>query len=75
MVCTQHLDVVAESGACRSLMERMGQFQRAGTVKTVMLREQYRMHPLICGFASEQFYGGRDVLQTHESINKREPLW
>ncbi|HEX8997539.1 MAG TPA: AAA domain-containing protein [Ktedonobacterales bacterium] len=49
----------AEAGAAglsrslfADLLERWG--ERAG----VALRRQYRMHPAICGFASETFYGG-----------------
>jgi DNA replication ATP-dependent helicase Dna2 len=52
--------VVSEEAAARglktSLFEALG--TRWGAAACVRLRSQYRMHPLICGFPSETFYGG-----------------
>ncbi|XP_070570215.1 3'-5' exoribonuclease HELZ2-like [Ptychodera flava] len=39
--------------------------------EAMMLTLQYRMHPGICGFPSEQFYGGR--LETDQSVLRRPP--
>ncbi|SPQ96780.1 unnamed protein product (mitochondrion) [Plasmodiophora brassicae] len=43
-------------GLSRSLFERL-----EPVYPPVMLVQQYRMHPQICSFPSEQFYGGRLV--------------
>jgi len=53
------LVVSAEAGAAglsRSLFSAL--LARWGEAATVALVRQYRMHPLICGFPSREFYGG-----------------
>lgn len=54
----------AERGLGRSLFATLQ--ERWGNAACVRLRRQYRMHPVICAFASEAFYEGR--LQTDESV-------
>jgi len=50
-----------EAGLGRSLFaELLGRWNEQATVA---LRRQYRMHPAICGFASETFYGGALVAE------------
>ena len=52
----------AEAGAeglSRSLFAEL--LARWGEQASVALRRQYRMHPAICGFASETFYEGKLV--------------
>ncbi len=46
-------------GLKRSLFESL--LERWGEVASVTLRQQYRMHPAICGFPSVEFYGGQLV--------------
>tara|TARA_B110000285_G_C15072258_1_gene588651 strand:+ start:428 stop:1432 length:1005 start_codon:yes stop_codon:yes gene_type:complete len=57
----------AQTGYCRSLFERL---LDAGFDKT-MLTIQFRMHPKIRAFPSEQFYGG--AITDHPSIGLRSP--
>ncbi len=54
----------AEAGAAglgRSLFAEL--LARWGEQASVALRRQYRMHPAICGFASETFYEGKLVAE------------
>jgi DNA replication ATP-dependent helicase Dna2 len=46
----------AERGLKRSLFEAL--WERHGAVAGVSLTRQYRMHPAICAFPSQAFYGG-----------------
>ena len=46
----------AEHGLKRSLFETL--WERHGAVAGVTLTRQYRMHPAICAFPSQAFYGG-----------------
>ncbi len=46
----------SERGLGRSLFAEL--LSRWGEVASVALRAQYRMHPLICGFPSQEFYDG-----------------
>jgi DNA replication ATP-dependent helicase Dna2 len=46
----------ADRGLKRSLFETL--WERHGAVAGVTLTRQYRMHPTICAFPSEAFYGG-----------------
>ncbi len=46
----------SKAGLGRSLFAEL--LERWGEDASVALRRQYRMHPAICGFASEAFYGG-----------------
>jgi DNA replication ATP-dependent helicase Dna2 len=46
----------AEHGLKRSLFETL--WERHGAAAGVSLMRQYRMHPIICAFPSQVFYGG-----------------
>jgi senataxin len=52
----------------RSLFDRL----QASGVELFMLKQQYRMHPDICLFPSQYFYGTNLVCD--ESVGKREPI-
>lgn len=63
----------------QSLFERLyDMFSKEPKPRTVMLNEQFRMHPDICKFVSEQFYEGElkmspsanlDLYKSHPEIN------
>jgi hypothetical protein len=58
--------VVEKEGLNRSLFERLSQF-----IQPVMLTEQYRMHPSIATFPSNQFYNGK--VKSSEKLSQERP--
>ncbi|XP_060566271.1 helicase with zinc finger domain 2-like isoform X2 [Ruditapes philippinarum] len=62
----------AELGLDKSLFERYAHKHSSTNVSFVMLNEQYRMHPQICQFPSEQFYDG--ALKTYRGYCAKDQL-
>ncbi|XP_062505134.1 helicase with zinc finger domain 2-like isoform X2 [Corticium candelabrum] len=56
------VDPLVKKQLCTSLFERLAS-------RAFMLKEQYRMHPSICEFPSQMFYGGQ--LLTPDEIKRR----
>lgn len=52
-------EAAAAGGLRRSLFAEL--LERWGATATVALRRQYRMHPTICAFSSDEFYQGQLV--------------
>ncbi len=69
----ESLREIGISGLDKSLFERLNALlkERGGEEGLVFLSRQYRMHPAISEWASEQFYGGR--LETADEAQARLP--